>query len=169
MRVARCLLGLILLWFVLTAYVQPQGVGSSGTLSGTVRDPSGAVMPNATVVVEDPAHGVRRTTTTDSSGRYRFTDLSPATYTISADLPGFQKEIQQNIAVTVGGSPIIDFHLRMSSAKQEVIVTSEPPQIDTERGSQADTLTQRYIQDLPIDRRDYLTFTLLMPGVSNSN
>ena len=62
----------------------------------------------------------------------------------------------------------MDFRLKVATSATQVTVTAEPPAVETERGSQADTVTQRYIADLPIDRRDYLTFTLLLPGVSDS-
>jgi len=59
--------------------------------------------------------------------------------------------------------------MNISAEAVQVEVTGEPPVVETERGSQANNISQRYITDLPIDRRDYLTFTLLTPGVSNSN
>src|ERR1700691_1797442 len=70
--------------------------------------------------------------------------------------------------VTVGEAATLDFHLQVATSAQTVEVNAVPPVVETERGSQADTITQTYIEDLPIDRRDYLTFTLLLPGVSHS-
>jgi hypothetical protein len=63
---------------------------------------------------------------------------------------------------------VVDFHLALATSKAVVEVSATPPIVEVQRGSQADTVVQRYIEDLPIDRRDYLTFSLLMPGVSNS-
>ena len=62
-----------------------------------------------------------------------------------------------------------DFQLKMSSVAVQIDITDLPPVVETERGSRTNSVSERYIKDLPIDRRDYLTFTLLMPGVSNSN
>src|SRR5580658_3632535 len=157
--------------FVLLAMLSAahaQGVGAAASIKGTVSDASGGVMPKANVVAEDAEKGIRRTTTTDSGGEYRFTGLPPATYNVTVDLSGFQTEIQKGMVITVGQTAILDFRLKLASRKETVEVSAEPPVIDTERSSQADTITQAYIGDLPIDRRDYLTFTLLTPGVSDS-
>lgn len=157
---------LILLGMLTVAHAQ--GVGVSAGIKGTVTDASGSVMPKATVVAEDAEKGIRRTAVTDSSGEYRFMGLPPATYNVTAELAGFQTQIQKGLVITVGETATLDFHMKVASLRETVEVSAEPPAIDTERSSQADTLTQTYIADLPIDRRDYLTFTLLVPGVSNS-
>jgi len=68
----------------------------------------------------------------------------------------------------MGATVVVDFHLKIASASESVEVNAEPPVVETQRGSQANSVTQQYIADLPIGRRDYLTFTLLMPGVSDS-
>ncbi len=145
-----------------------QGVGASGAISGTVYDPSSASLPKVNLTAVETARGSRYTTATDTSGQYRFTALPPATYDVTAQLAGFQTETQKGVVVSVGETSIVDFHLKLASAGTVVEVTATPPVVDTERGSQANTLTERYIEDLPIDRRDYLTFTLLLPGVSDS-
>jgi len=145
-----------------------QGVGASGNINGTVTDPSGAAVPNATITALEIEKGIPHTMVTDNAGQYQFVGLPPATYSVTATLSGFQTVIQKNVVVTVGGTVIVDFQLKVATAAETVEVSAQPPVVETQRGSEADTLTDRYITDLPIDRRDYLTFTLLMPGVSNS-
>ena len=145
-----------------------QGVGTSGNITGAVTDPSGGVVPNAAVVAVETARGTRYTATTDETGQYRLTGLSPANYDVTVQSTGFGTELQKGVVVTVGATVILDFHLSLAVRAQTVEVTAAPPVVETERGSQADTVTQDFIADLPIDRRDYLTFTLLEPGVSNS-
>ena len=145
-----------------------QGVGASGEIFGTIIDPAGAAIPNAKVTVSDVEKGVQRTALADSSGQYRVAGLPPSHYRVSAESSGFQTEVQTDVVLTVGQVIPLDFHLKLSGVSGEIEVTSELPVVETERGSQADTLTQNYIINLPIDRRDYLTFTLLSPGVSNS-
>ena len=83
-------------------------------------------------------------------------------------MPGFTTEIKKGLAVTVGQTAILDFRLNVASVKETVEVQAETPTVDTQKSSQSNTLTSTMIQDLPIDRRDYLTFSLLAPGVSNS-
>jgi carboxypeptidase family protein len=154
--------------FPASSVVRAQGVGASGEITGTVIDPAGAAIPNAKIIVSDVEKGVRRTALADSSGQYRVAGLPPSHYRVSAEFSSFQTEVQTDVVVTVGQVVLLDFHLKLSGVSGQVEVTSELPVVETERGSQADTLTQDFIVNLPIDRRDYLTFTLLGPGVSNS-
>jgi Carboxypeptidase regulatory-like domain len=145
-----------------------QGVGASGTINGRVTDSSGAVITGVTVTATDPQRGTRRSTSTDSTGHYEITGLSPTVYSISAEHDGFQTTIQKNVVLNVGQTVALDFSLQVSQVTSTVEVTAEPPLVETESGKQANTITGRYIQDLPINRRDYLTFALLAPGVADS-
>jgi hypothetical protein len=149
-----------------TAYAQ--GVGSSGEITGTVTDASGAVLPKGTVSVVETQTGLKRTAMTNGTGQYRVVGLSPATYDVTVQMQGFATEIRREVTVAIGQTVISDFKLKPSQVATVVEVTDQPPVVETERGSQADTITQQYITDLPIDRRDYLTFTLLAPGVSDA-
>jgi hypothetical protein len=96
------------------------------------------------------------------------TGLPPATYDVTARIAGFQTEIQKGVNLTVGAVVVVDFRLKISAAAEAVEVSAEPPVVETQKAGQANTVTQQYVADLPIDRRDYLTITLLMPGVSDS-
>jgi hypothetical protein len=145
-----------------------QGVGSSGEITGAVTDSSGAALPRATVNVVDTQTDLKRTVVADGTGQYRVAGLSPATYDVSAELPGFATEIRRRVTVAIGQTVISDFRLKPSKVATVVEVTDQPPVVETERGSEADQISQQYITDLPIDRRDYLTFTLLVPGVSDA-
>ena len=155
---------LVLLGLLRVAHAQ----GAASGIKGTVTDASGGVLPKANVVAEDAAKGIRRSAVADSGGAYLLTGLPPGTYNVSVELPGFGTEIQEGLVVTVGQTVILDFHLKVASVKETIEVSAAPPTVDTEKSSQSNTLTEVMIQDLPIDRRDYLTFSLLAPGVSNS-
>ena len=146
-----------------------QGVGTSGDIAGTVVDSVGAVLPGVTVNVVDTQTGAKRTVATDGAGQYRVTGLSPSTYEVSAALSGFATDLRKSVPVAIGQTVISDFRMKPAKVATVIEVTSEPPVVETERGSQADRISQEYIADLPIDRRDYLTFTLLAPGVSDSS
>ena len=145
-----------------------QGVGSSGDIRGTVTDPAGALIPKATIVAEDTEKGIRRTSVTDENGQYELTGLAPTTYRVTAKSSGFQTEVFKDVVVSVGQTVILDIRMKISAGLEVVEVSTEPPVVETERSHQADTVNEQYIRELPIDRRDYLTFTLLMPGVSDS-
>src|SRR5579864_4631703 len=151
-----------------TSVAQGQGVGTSGTITGTVYDAAGAVLPNVTVTVVDTQTGLKRQAVTDGAGQYRVAGLSPSTYEVSAALTGFATEVRKSVPIAVGQAVVSDFRMKPAQVAQVIEVTSEPPVVETERGSQADRISQQYIADLPIDRRDYLTFTLLAPGVSDA-
>jgi hypothetical protein len=145
-----------------------QGVGASADLTGTVSDPTGRYVPNAKVTATDAAKGLQRSVMTDEQGNYRLSGLAPATYKVSVEHNGFQTEVATSVVLNVGDTLVLDFHLKLSGMSSQVEVTSELPVVETERSHQADTINEQYITDLPIDRRDYLTFTLLMPGVTDS-
>ncbi|HYL91818.1 MAG TPA: carboxypeptidase regulatory-like domain-containing protein, partial [Alphaproteobacteria bacterium] len=137
-------------------------------MKGVVTDPSGAVISKATVTATDVGKGIKRTTVTDSDGGYQFVSLPPATYDVGVQTAGFQTSIQKGAVVTIGQTVVLDFHLKVSKAAESVEVTAEPPLVDTQQSGQANVMTQELIQDLPINRRDYLNFSLLAPGVSSS-
>jgi Carboxypeptidase regulatory-like domain/TonB dependent receptor len=163
------IVAVLLLCCAVAPSAHAQGVGASGSIRGTVTDATGAVVPHAAVEVLDVDRGQTYDTFTDASGQYQFNSLQPATYSVTAHNTGFQTETQTGLSLNIGQVAVVDFHLKVATSATQVTVTAEPPVVETERGSQADTVTQRYIEDLPISRRDYLTFTLLLPGVSNSN
>jgi len=166
MKSIACVLGCLI---VATFLAHAQGVGTSGEITGTVTDSSGGLVLKATVSVVDTQTGLKRTATTNNSGQYRAAGLAPATYDVSVEMAGFATEIRKAVTVAVGQTVISDFKLNLSKVATIIEVTGQPPVVETERGSQADTITQQYIADLPVDRRDYLTFTLLAPGVADSS
>ncbi len=145
-----------------------QGVGASGSIAGSVSDPTGAAITNATVTATDAEKGLKHPAKSDSNGHYEINGLLPTIYEVKIEISGFQTQIQKGVEVNVGQTVVLDFHLKVSQVAESVEVTTEPPVVETTRGSQANTITTMQIEDLPINRRDYLTFTLLAPGVSNS-
>ncbi len=165
-KLAACLCVFLLMG---VSSASAQGVGASGDIKGTITDPSGAVLPGAEVLVANVDKGIKYTVTTGQSGEYRITGLAPAAYNVIVKSSGFQTQVMTSVRVTVGQTAIVDFQLQVSAVATEVVVTTEAPLVETEKTQQANTLEQRYIQELPIDRRDYLTYTLLMPGVVDSN
>jgi len=159
----------LLLYLVFAASIaHAQGVGSSGSINGTVTDPGGGFVAQATIIAVEAGRGIQYTAVTDSNGEYRLAVLPPATYDVTVKITGFQAEVQKGVVVTVGATVVVDFHLKLATTSEVVEVNAERPVVETQRSSQANTVTEQLITNLPIDRRDYLTFTLLMPGVSDS-
>src|SRR6185437_14461483 len=161
-------LRVVLACLLLSGMVLAQGLGASGDIRGTVTDPSGAVVSNAVVTATDVDKGVKHTISSDNDGQFHFSGLPPATYTVGVTKTGFQPAIAKNVVVTIGQTNTLNFPLKVSQVSEQVEVTTEMPVVETERGSQANVVSDQYIRDLPINRRDYLTFTLLAPGVSDS-
>jgi len=153
---------------LISGFAHAQGVGASGGLKGLVTDPSGATVANATVTATDVAKGTKRTVSTDANGEFQIPGLLPAAYSVTVSKTGFQSEVAKSLVVNVGQTVVQDFHMKLSQVSESVEVTTEVPVVETERTSQSDVINQQYIEDLPINRRDYLTYTLLAPGVSDS-
>jgi hypothetical protein len=168
MRSKICLLRIIFACLLLTGMVYAQGVGASGDIRGTVTDPSGAVVDGATVTATDIDKGIKHTVATDGNGQFHLIALQPARYSVSVSKSGFQGEVAKNVVVNVGQTSTVDFPMKVSQVSEQVEVTAEPPVVETERGAQANVVNEQTIRDLPINRRDYLTFTLLAPAVSDS-
>ncbi len=162
------LLRVVLTCLLLGGMIYAQGVGTSGDIRGTVTDPQGAVVANATVTATDAGKGIKHTVTTDASGQFHLIALQPATYNVSVAKSGFQSEIAKNVVVTVGQTSTISFPMKLSQVSEQIEVTAEPPVVETEKGAQASVVNEQTIRELPINRRDYLTFTLLAPAVSDS-
>ncbi len=168
MKSIRILLCLSVCVLIQSGVALAQGVGASGTITGTITDSSGAVITNAIVTATDPQRGTKRSASSDSNGHYEITGLAPTTYSVSVQHDGFQTTIQKNVVVNVGQTLDLGFALQVSAVTSTIEVTTEPPLVETTSGKEANTITTRYIQDLPINRRDYLTFSLLAPGVTDS-
>jgi hypothetical protein len=168
MRSKIFLFRIILACLLLTGMVYAQGVGASGDIRGTVTDPSGAVVGGATVTATDIDKGIKHTVATDANGQFHLFALQPARYSVSVTKSGFQGEVAKNVVVNVGQTSTVDFPMKVSQVSEQVEVTAEPPVVETERGAQANVVNEQTIRELPINRRDYLTFTLLAPAVSDS-
>ena len=169
MKMIKSVLPLFLCLTIAAASALAQAGGSSSEIRGRISDPNGAVVSGATVTVADASRGFSRTATTDAQGEYRFISLPPGTYQLRIEAGGFSTQVKNSVQVTVGQIADQDFSLRVGDATATVEISGDPPLIETDSSQQSTTVGERFIRDLPIDRRDYLTFTLLAPGVVDSN
>lgn len=159
-------LGLVLL-VAATGFSQAQM--ASGDIDGTVFDPTGAVLSGVDVRITAPATGRVRQAVTDGFGDYTLLHVPPGEYEVEFSQPGFRTLIRRPIRILVGQSLSIDATLEPAGAAgQEILVVAEAPLVELERTQQADIITERSIDDLPINQRDFLDFSLLTPGVTNS-
>ncbi|HEX8293224.1 MAG TPA: TonB-dependent receptor, partial [Pyrinomonadaceae bacterium] len=137
--------------------------GSSGTVRGDVRDPNGAVVPNATVTLVDARGGERKATTT-SSGSYAFTSVDPGQYTVRVEGPGF-KTSEQQFSLAPNETRGLDVELEVGVASETVTVTDVGSAIKTETGERSDTITASQIENLSIISRSSLELLRVLPGV----
>ena len=148
---------------------QAQADESTGTIRGTVFDPSGAVIPGAVVTATNPATGVVRSTVTGADGKYLIPQLNPATYQLQATAPGFERERANEVVLTVGEIITLDGHLLTGSNSEIVEVNGNvTPLIDVEQTQQANTLNENAIQYLPNATRNLLNEVFTLPGVGST-
>lgn len=154
---------------LLSSITFAQGGAATGDLQVTVKDPKGSMVTNATVIVSDVAKGLTRTATSDGQGGYSARQLPPATYSVTVEAPGFGKVESQNLIITVGGLVELPVALAIASGKEVVEVNSQAELVETSRTSTTDTIGQRRIDNLPINGRNYINFTLTDSQVVRDN
>jgi len=142
---------------------------SKGIITGLVRDPSGAVIPGATVTVTDQQTNVSRTTKTDGNGAYRFEGLDPDAYTIHVVMTGFKAIDSKNVAVVPSQTVSQDIALSIGNESQEVTVTADSNTINTENGQLSGTVSQVEIAKLPVFSLSPIQLATTVPGVSPVN
>src|SRR5437870_5427889 len=154
---------------VLCAGIASAQSKTAGTVSGTVTDPTDSVVPGAKITVTSAEMGTAlESTLTDVSGEYRIPLLPPGVYDIKIEKPGFAVQSRKSVVITVGQAAVIDVRLSVGASSQVIEVQAQPPLIETERTQQSNTINEQSVRNLPINRRDYLTYSLLAPGVSDS-
>jgi hypothetical protein len=140
------------------------GQVTTGTINGTVTDPQGAAVPNATVTVTNTGKGTSDTATTNDSGNYTVTHLIPDPYTVKVEAQGFKSFQQTGVNVVADATKRVDVQLQVGSTSETLEVTAEVPQLQTDNADVGVTFNQRYVSDLPILNRNFTTFQLLSPG-----
>jgi hypothetical protein len=141
---------------------------SSGDIKGTVVDSSGARIAAATVTVTSIETGVERRMPSDDLGAYRFFALAPGPYAVRAEKEGFTIYTRRPVELTIGQSLDIELRLEPDKVKAEVLVQAPTPALEPDRTQQADTITAERINNLPINQRDFLSYSLLAPAVTDA-
>jgi hypothetical protein len=158
-----------LLFALSTAAIFPQATATA-ELRGRVTDPNGAVVAGATVKATDNTKGITRTVTTDSDGNYVILSLPPSTYTVKIEATNFASKTVNNVQLEVGQQLALDADLTIGSVGAVIDVTAdETTLVDTERTQQSTVISSRQLNNLPINRRNFLDFALLTPGVSDAD
>ena len=146
-----------------------QGGAATGDLHVTVKDPRGNLVASATVTVRDAGKGLVRTATSDGQGGYSAQLLPPGTYSVTIDAAGFSGILSTGNVITVGGLVELPVTLAVATGKEVVEVSSQAELVETSRSSTTDTIGQRRIDNLPINGRNYINFTLTDSQVVRDN
>jgi hypothetical protein len=139
----------------------------SGSLSGRVNDASGATLPGVTVTATNDATGFNRTVVTDADGTYKFLSLPPGTYTVVSDLAGFGTVTTKNVEVNVATERSLNVSLRPATVSEQITVTAEAPLVATSP-SVGTVVSQRELENLPLNGRQFANLGSLAPGTSLS-
>jgi hypothetical protein len=138
---------------------------TTGTISGTVKDSTGAALGGANVKLTNTDTGVTRTVTVDEVGRYNAPQLPLGGYEITAELTGFQTAVRRGVTLTIGREAVVDFTLAVGSVAQEISVTAEAPMVATTNANLSYLVDEKKIRDLPLNGRNYTQLATLQPGV----
>ena len=160
------LTGLLLLAFYGAAVTQLWGQGATATMLGTVTDPSGAAIPDASVQVRNVGTGVAQTVTADAQGRYRAPELGVGQYEVQASKTGFSTVVHKGITLTVGGQTVVDFALPVGQQTQTVTVEGQVSQVETTNAAIATFTSEQQMRELPLNGRNFEQLIQLAPGVS---
>jgi len=165
LRSQSCLLMmLILLTFPLLA----RGQELAGTFNGTVTDPSGAVIPHATITITlNGVSKASRVVQTNESGNYTATNLAAGTYTITVSDPSFENFSDRNVVLNVAQKRTVNAQLKVGGQSQTVTVEDNPVALDTESSSQAGTISGTQLRELELVNRNFQQLVTLQPGVVN--
>lgn len=139
----------------------------SATISGTVTDETGAVLPGVEVSFTNLDRGTTRTTVSDDEGRYAAPELQLGNYQIEAALSGFQTAVRSGISLTVGRHAVVELVLIIGAIQERVVVTGEAPAVDTTTSTISGLVDERQMRDLPLNGRSFSDLMTLQMGVSH--
>ncbi len=154
----------VALSLLLTLPIQAQQ--SVGTILGVVKDSTGAVVPDATVTIENVERSETRTVTTGPDGAYRAPALPVGRYNVKIEKSGFKTQNLQGLTLNVAQELVANATLEVGASTQEVSVTGEAPLVNTTSSATGGLVDEQRIANLPLNGRNYIDLTLLQPGVT---
>src|ERR1700734_546188 len=162
--------GTLLILCIAMAFALPRTLAQAifGSVNGTVTDPSGAVVPNASITITDTDKGTTRVVTTSDSGTYLVHDLIPDHYQLKIEAPGFASVQSEVISVSADSSAQVNFELKPGTASQTVEVTAEAAELKTDRADVSTTLNTLTVEETPNLIRNTTALVLLAPATTAS-
>src|SRR6058998_2197931 len=146
-------------------FITPGIAQTTATISGSVRDGTGALIPGASVTAKNVETGITRTTTTDEQGRYQLLNLNVGRYEIDVSLSGFQTAVRSGIVLAVGDRTVVNFTLQVGQVAEKVEVTAQAPLVDTTTSSVGGIIETSQIVNL-LNGRSFDELAQLQPGVT---
>jgi hypothetical protein len=140
---------------------------AGGSISGKVTDSTGALLPGAQVVIRNTATGVTTDLVANEDGMYRASNLLPGQYEITTSAPNFTTFLQKGVELTVGADLTIDLKLTPGGVGASVVVSDDPPLVDTSTPTLGGIVNERTIVELPLNGRDWTSLATLQPGISS--
>jgi hypothetical protein len=140
---------------------------AGATLSGTISDASGAVIPAVLVSIRDAATGIIRTVAADSAGLYTAPNLRPSTYEVTVSFPGFRTQVQSGITLTVGAEQVLNFTMQVGQTAEALQVIGEPPLVELATSTLSASVASTTVRELPLNGRDWTALATLQPGVAS--
>jgi hypothetical protein len=158
----------VLLIILLVSSVCAWGQFGASTIRGTITDPSGAVVPGATVTITNMQTNLSRTQTTRSNGSYSFELIPPGEYKVEIEAKGFTKSVVPRVQALVGSVAEVSQALQVGEVKTSVVVEAsrEAVQVNTQDATLGNNIENRQILDLPMEARNVLSLLTLQPGVT---
>jgi hypothetical protein len=140
--------------------------GVGGSISGTVKDPSGAAIAHATVTLVESSTGVQRSSTTNTSGVYTFPVLPVGTYVLEIRQPDFNPYRRTGIVLDANSALLIDISLQVGTRSDAIIVSDTAARVDTSSSQMGEVINSEEITEVPLDGRSYTDLLALQPGVA---
>ena len=137
---------------------------STGSIQGSVTDPSGAALPDAMVKVSNLGTGETRSFKTDSAGLYSIPSLLPGTYKVEVQASGMQAAVANNLVVAVGTTTTQNFSMKIGATSTTVEVQAGAPVVESSSTSVGTVINQRTVQEIPLNGRHFVDLALLIPG-----
>ena len=140
-----------------------------GSISGTVRDPTGAVVPRAQVVVQEERTGFSRTVMANDEGFYSAPSLPFGRYSVSTAPQGFKKTVSPGLDLHVNENLVVNLTLEVGPVSETVTVSNEAAPVETRSGEVSSLVSEKQVAELPLNGRNYAQLVLMVPGVSPTN
>ncbi len=137
-----------------------------GNIQGQVQDQQGAAIGKAEITVRNTETGAVRKVNANDTGAYQVSSIPPGAYEVSASITGFKTEVRSGINVTVGAEISVNMSLQVGSVSEKVEVTAEAAQVDTSSATLGGFVSSSTIRELPLNGRDWISLSLLQPGVA---